>query len=104
MYFNISSPVGYGDNKFQTVLRRKTLHSLYRSQDLLYLPMKNSLRMVTHLRSYKGATAPSSVPNSESIPSNTSIIKKRTAHKGDTSINKNASQYVINAKPGPVPT
>ena len=60
--------------------------------------------MVTHPRSYSGATAPSNVPNSESIPSNTSIMKNKTAHKGDTSRRRKASQYVMNANPGPDPT
>ena len=54
--------------------------------------------------SYNGAIAASSVPNSESMPRRSNIIKNRIDHSGETSIKRNASQNVIKAKPAPLPT
>ena len=38
------------------------------------------------------------------MPSNTSIAKNNIAHNGGTGIWRKASQKVMNAKPGPLPT
>ncbi len=68
------------------------------------LPVNISFRIGINFISYKGATAASNVPNSESIPRRINIIKKSTAQRGETSISKNASENVMKAKPGPDPT
>lgn len=57
------------------------------------LPVKISLRMRT----------PSSVPNCESMPSSNSVRKKKADHSWGIGIERNASQNVIKARPGPLP-
>lgn len=54
--------------------------------------------------SYNGATAASKVPNSESIPKRSNMMKNRTDQSGEASIRRNASQNVIKARPAPLPT
>lgn len=70
----------------------------------IHIPVKISFLIGINFISYKGATAASKVPNSESMPSKSNIIKKRTDQRGDASIRRKASQNVMKANPAPPPT
>lgn len=68
------------------------------------IPVKSGLEIFIQPSSYRGEMAASKVPNSESMPNKMSIMKKRTDQNGDTSMRSKASENVINARPGPLPS
>lgn len=69
------------------------------------LPVNNSLLIDLIIPASKnGEIAASSVPNSESMPSNINIMKNMTAKNGEAFISNIASENAIKARPGPEPT
>ena len=67
------------------------------------LPQKTSLGQLrgNSLRSCRGTTTPSMLPNIVERPRQKSMTKKRTAHRGETGILMMASVNTMNARPVP---